>query len=288
MTVPTINELIGGVPASLGSYAPVLEEIEAALQSPQCSLVTVGEAIEKDLDLTARLLRLGNSSFYGFSSRLATVTEAISLIGLQQVQDLILASSVIEQFAGVPDEFVSMESFWRHSLACGIGARLLAAEGELPNADKYFAAGLLHDVGRLVLFARAPEMAQWVFQRYRRERLLLREAEMHVLGFDHQQLGEALLEVWKFPANLVQAVAYHHHPASTAIAFEEAAVVHLSDHLVNAMEIGSSGERHVPPLNRKVWETLGFSKEILATTIAGIDEQMEAMQDIFLNRSVAS
>src|SRR5262245_9174298 len=111
-TPPTIEELISGIPRSLGSHGPVLEEIDAAIQSPQCSLVTVGEAIEKDPDLTARLLRLGNSSFYGFSSRLATVTEAISLIGIQQVQDLLIASSIVERFAGVSDEFVSMESFW--------------------------------------------------------------------------------------------------------------------------------------------------------------------------------
>ena len=83
MIPPGINKLISGIPASLGSYAPVLEKIEALLESPECSLATVGEAIEQEPDLTARLLRLANSSFYGFSSRLTTVTEAISLIGIQ-------------------------------------------------------------------------------------------------------------------------------------------------------------------------------------------------------------
>jgi HD-like signal output (HDOD) protein len=288
MASPKIGELIGGVPSSLGSYAPVLEEIEAALQSPQCSLVTVGDAIEKDPDLTARLLRLGNSSFYGFSSRLATVTEAISLIGIQQMQDLILASSIVEQFAGVSEEFVSMESFWRHSLACGIGARLLAMERRLPKADKFFVAGLLHDVGRLVLFAQAPQASQQIFQLYQRGGLLLREAETRVLGFDHQQIAEALLHLWKFPVNLVQAVAYHHQPMSSQIAKEAAAVVHLSDHLVNAMQIGSSGERHVPPLNMKAWGTLHFSPEVLPSIVAGIDEQIEAVQAVFLNQALAT
>ena len=103
MIHPGVTKLISGIPASLGSYAPVLEEIEKLLESPECSLVTIGEAIEKEPDLTARLLRLANSSFYGFSSRLSTVTEAISLIGIQQVQDLILASSIISQFSGVKD-----------------------------------------------------------------------------------------------------------------------------------------------------------------------------------------
>ena len=285
MKPPTLSELVGGAPASLGSYAPVLEEIEAALESPQCSLVTLGDAVEKDPDLTARLLRLGNSSFYGFSTRLATVTEAISLIGIQQVQDLILASSIVEQFAGVSDEFVSMESFWRHSLACGIGARLLAMERRLPKADKFFVAGLLHDVGRLVLFARAPQAAQQIFELYRRDHLLLREAETRVLGYDHQQIAEVLLQLWKFPSNLVQAVAHHHQPTASQIAREEAAVVHLSDHLVNAMQIGSSGERHVPPLSMLAWEILRFRTDLLPAIVARIDEQIEAIQDVFLGNA---
>jgi HD-like signal output (HDOD) protein len=202
------------------------------------------------------------------------------------VQDLILASSILEQFAGVSDEFVSMESFWRHSLACGIGARLLAMERRLPKPDKFFVAGLLHDVGRLVLFARAPQAAQQVFQLYQQERLLLREAETRVLGYDHQQIAEALLHLWKFPVNLVQAVAYHHQPMSSQIAREEAAVVHLSDHLVNAMRIGSSGERHVPPLNMKAWEILRFPPQILTGIVAGIDEQIEAVQAVFLAQEI--
>jgi HD-like signal output (HDOD) protein len=114
---PTIQMLIRGIPHSLGSYGPIIRELEDVINNPQSNLLKVGEVIEKDPDLTVRLLRLGNSSFYGFPTRLETVSEAISLIGLMQVQDLLAASSVMEVFAGVPEEFVSMESFWRHSLA---------------------------------------------------------------------------------------------------------------------------------------------------------------------------
>lgn len=282
MAPPTIVELVSAVPASLGSYGPVLEEIEAALESPQCSLVTVGEAIEKDPDLTARLLKLGNSSFYGYSTRLATVTEAISLIGIQQVQDLLLASSIIEKFSGVTDEFVSMESFWRHSLACGIAARLVAVERRLPKPDKFFVAGLLHDVGRLVLFSQAPKLAEQVFHRYRGERLLLREAEVRVLGYDHQQIGGGLLKHWKYPGHLTQAVECHHQPGLSDAGRDAAAIVHFADHLVNAMQIGSSGERHVPPLNTKAWDSMGLPLEALPSIVRTVDEQIEAVQEIFL------
>lgn len=277
--------LIAGIPASLGAYAPVIEEIETALQSSECNLVTVAEAIGKEPDLTARLLRLGNSSFYGFSSRLTTVNEAISLIGIRQVQDLIEASSIIERFAGVSADLVSMESFWRHSLACGIGARLLAMEKRLPKPDKFFVAGLLHDVGRLVLFSQAPKAAQAVFDLYRRERLLLHEAETRVLGFNHQQIGEALLKHWQYPAPLVQAIASHHQPAASDVLSVEAAIVHVADHLVNGMQIGSSGERYVPPLQMKAWHSLRLSPALLGSVIVSIDQQIETVQEAFLSYS---
>src|SRR5437773_5765052 len=156
--MPTsIKTLTSGIQRGMGSYGPIIEEVDAVLSDPQSSLVNVGEVIEKDPDLTARLLKLGNSSFYGFPSRLETVAEAISLIGIQQVQDLIIATSVVDTFAGVRPDFVNMESFWRHSLACGIGARILGIMKRMPNPERFFVAGLLHDVGRLVLFSQSPE-----------------------------------------------------------------------------------------------------------------------------------
>jgi putative nucleotidyltransferase with HDIG domain len=288
MRLPTIEELLSALPSSLGSYAPAIAEIEAALQSPQCSLTTVAAAIEKDPDLTARLLRLGNSAFYGFPTRLATVSEAISLIGVQQVEDLILASSLIERFTGVSAEHADMRSFWRHSLGCGIGARLLAMEKRMPNADKFFVAGLLHDVGRLVLYSQAPEASREVFRHYQPDTLLLREAETRVLGYHHAAIGAALLNRWQFPALLVEAVAHHHTPGACDRARAEAAVVHVSDHLINALQLGSSGERRVPPLHASAWDTLGLNGELLDSVIDSIDEQFDAVQEALLPRTRAT
>lgn len=282
MNTPSVEQLIRSIPRSLGSYAPVLDEIEAALESPQCSLVTVGEAIEKDPDLTARLLRLGNSAFYGYSSRLSTVTEAVSLIGIQQVQDLILASSIIEHFAGMPDDFINMQSFWRHSLACGISSRILALEKRLPKSDKYFVAGLLHDVGRLVLLLQAPEATKQIIALYRSGSMLLQDAEAKVLGYDHQAVAGALLKHWHYPEFLIRAVSGHHEIGPGKHPPVEAVVVHFSDYLVSALQIGSSGEHFVPPVDSRAWDVLGLTSDSLATLVSAIDEQMEAVEEIFL------
>lgn len=283
MNPPSIKAMVQAVPRSLGSYGPVLREIEAALQSPQCNLNTIGDAIQKDPDLTARLLRLANSPFFGFANRLSTVAEAVSLLGIQQIQDMIVASSVLEQFKGVPDSLVNKDSFWRHSLAVGITARLLAMERRLPKPDKFFVAGLLHDVGRLVLLLQAPDWAKNVFELQQREKILLRDAEKRILGYDHQQIAAELLQSWSYPAALVQAVAFHHAPDSS-VAKMDAAVVHIADHLVNAMGIGSSGEQFISPLDEKAWATLGLSTEILARLIEAVDEQILAVEEAFLKK----
>jgi putative nucleotidyltransferase with HDIG domain len=279
-TPPTIKAMVMAVPRSMGSYGPVLDEIENALQSPQCSLTSIGDAIQKDPDLTARLLRLANSPFFGFASRLSTVAEAVSLLGIQQIQDMITASAV---FKGVPDKLVNKDTFWRHSLAVGIAARLLAMERRLPKPDKFFVAGLLHDVGRLVLMSQSPEWAEKVFALYQSERMLLREAEQKILGYDHQQIAAELLQLWSYPASLIQAVAFHHVP-NNSVAKPDAGVVHVADHLVNAMGIGSSGERYVSPLDEKCWLALGLGTEVLGRTIEAVDEQIHTVEEAFLKK----
>jgi len=285
MNAPTIELLVSLVPTSMGSFGPLLHEIETVLQSPSCNLSTIGDSIEKDPMLTARLLQFANSPFCGFSTRLATVTEAISLIGIQQVQDLITASSVLEKFEGVPEEYIRLNDFWLHSLACGVAARLLARERRLAKPDKFFVIGLLHDVGRLVLFSHAPRAAKQVFELYRKEPMLLTQAETRVLGFDHQHLAAALLENWKYPPSLIQAVAHHHNPTHCREANLEACVVHVADHLVHALQMGSSGERFVPPLDAQAWETLGLTTDALATVVAGVEDQIDAVRELFLTNA---
>ncbi len=283
MNPPSIKAMVAAMPRSLGSYGPVLLEIEQALESPQCNLNTIGDAIQKDPDLTARLLRLANSPFFGFANRLSTVAEAVSLLGIQQIQDMIVASSVLEQFKGVPDNLVNKDSFWRHSLAVGLTARLLAMERRLPKPDKYFVAGLLHDVGRLVLLAQATEWAQAVFELYQHEKMLLRDAEKKILGYDHQQIAAELLQSWSYPSALVQAVEFHHAPGQS-VAKLEAAVVHVADHLVNAMAIGSSGEQFISPLDEKAWALLGLNPDILPRLVEAVDEQILAVEEAFLKK----
>ncbi len=129
----------------------------------------------------------------------------------------------------------------------------------------------------------AAEWAHAVFELYQRERMLLREAERKVLGYDHQQIAAELLQSWSYPPVLVQAVAFHHTPTQSAARIE-AAVVHIADHLVNAMGIGSSGEQFVSPLDDKAWGVLGLDPDALAKIIEAVDVQILAVEEAFLKK----
>lgn len=283
---PTIDNLVSGIP-SLGSCGGVLNEIESVLNNPDSTLTDVGNVIEKDPDLTARLLKLGNSSFFGFPSRMETVSETISLIGIQQVQDLISVSIVVEIFEGVEESLVSMGSFWKHSLACGLAARQLALARRVPKPEKFFVAGLLHDIGRMVLYSRAPDAAREVFAAYLSENVLLRDAEAKVLGYDHTQIGEALLKIWNYPANLCNTVRFHHHPMSAGPYQLEASLVHVADHVVNSMQAGTSGERWIPPLQGKAWERLNLGVDVLESIFETVDSQLIEVERAFLSGAPA-
>jgi len=263
----------------LSSYVGIITQIERALNDPATTLDSLADIIEKDPALAARLLKLGNSAYFAFPQRLETVADAIRLIGIQQVQDLIQAARVVDAFQGISKELVSMESFWKHSLGCGIGARTLALARQTAHPEKMFLAGLLHDLGRLVLFSQAPEKAKEIFNLRKQRRMLLREAEQAVLNFDHARIGEELMRHWHYPPNLVQAVAYHHQPMAADVYATESSIVHVADYLVNAMQMGSSGERFVPPLNLNAWERVGLPIDRVESVMNSIDQQIGAVQN---------
>ena len=179
--------------------------INALIEDPDSTMNDIAKAVSQDPSFTVRLLRLANSSFYGFASKIDTAHKAVSVIGTSQIRNLALSMSVASSFEGLPNELVSMDNFWRHSLYCALIARLLARRAKGCDPDAVFTAGLLHDNGELIIFNRLPELA--------RESLLLVQdqvddlpiylAERRVIGYDHAQVGGELASLWGLPPLLI-------------------------------------------------------------------------------------
>jgi HD-like signal output (HDOD) protein len=251
----------------VSSLPMIYHRISEAVNDPLMSMANIGKIISDDPGLTARLLRLVNSAFYGFPSKIETITQALVIIGTRQLCDLALGTSVMTMFKGIPEDLVNMESFWRHSIACGIAAKTLAVYRRETNIERFFVSGMIHDIGRLVIYKKIGDQAREVLLQSKSNGTLLFLAEREAIGFDHATLGRLLLQSWNLPSSIVEAVAFHHQPREARYYPVEAAIVHVADLIVNAMQLGSSGERFAPPLDGQAWESLGLSTSILSSTL---------------------
>jgi len=276
------HELIGNN-INLPSLPAIYVQIYEVTQNPTSSANDIAHAISKDTSLSASLLRLVNSTFFGFPSKIDTLSRAVTILGTKQLSTLALGITILKVFKNIPPEFVDMRSFWEHSMACGIGARILASYKNIQNTERLFVAGLLHDIGRLLLYCSIPLHARNTLLRAKSTQSLLYLSEDAVMGFDHTEIGRLLLKEWKLPLSLENMVKHHHAPQESE-ALLEPAIIHMADIMANALEIGSSGERFVPPLDPYAWQSLGLSPNIFASTITQIDHQVkETTHFIFKN-----
>jgi putative nucleotidyltransferase with HDIG domain len=262
--------------SQVASLPQVFMKVEEVLDDPDSSSADLARVIEEDPSLTARLLRLVNSPFYGFVAKVETVNSAITVMGTQQLRELVLACSVLRAFEGVSSELLNMELFWRHSIACGSVARLLATLRGESNVERFLVAGLLHDIGRLVLLMERPRQFAEVLAAGQEAETPLFELEQDAFGFDHALLGSLLLKHWKLSPRLIEAVQFHHAPGQSRNFSIDTAIVHFSDVVTHALALGASGSRFVPRLDAGAWQSLALPEDKLNHVLGALDEQYAA------------
>jgi putative nucleotidyltransferase with HDIG domain len=228
--------------AGLVSPPDICLKLAELVQREDCSVQDIGEVVIRDPNLTAKLLRLVNSPFYGMRGRIDTVSRAITVIGTRELYSLVLAIAAVRSFNGIPNTIVNMDTFWRHSIYTALLSRILAKRCRVLHPERLFVAGLLHDIGCLVLYARLPELARDLLLTAGGDEEALYAAETEVLGFSHAELGALLMRNWQLPGNLIDAVGHHHAPADATVGKTEAAIVHLANVLANRSGIGTFTE----------------------------------------------
>ncbi|HRY15440.1 MAG: HDOD domain-containing protein [Candidatus Competibacteraceae bacterium] len=221
---------------TLLSLPDVAFRVNELIDQPDTRPSDLAEVILCDPGLSARLLRLINSAYYGLSKPVDTVSQAIYFIGQRELRDLVFATSTVNLFKGLPPEQVNMEMFWFHSIACGIAARELARRCRLPEGERLFLAGLLHSVGKLVFYSQCPDQYRQVLQQVEREAVDTVVAERQVFGFTYADVSAELLKSWRFPERLWVAVAHHLEPAQAPNYWLEAVIVHASVYVANSLQ----------------------------------------------------
>jgi len=257
----------------------IVFELNEAIANPMSSAELIAQVVNRSPSLTALLLKIVNSSFYSFPSKIDKVSHAVTLIGTREISGLALGISILSIFKNIPKDIIDMYSFLKHSLACGIFSRVLAAHLNSIQTEQLFVSGLLHDLGRLILYIHFPKESHNIIIRSRNRSKLLYKEERDYPGCDHSEVGRQLLKQWKLPLFLENCVYYHHNP-SEAPQTVPAAIVHLADIMVVSLGIGTSGEKFIPPLDTAAWESLEFPISSFEKVIGQATHQFKALEVI--------
>ncbi len=249
---------------------------------PNSSAEDISAVINTDPALATRLLKVVNSPFYGFPSQINTISRAITIIGTRELIHLVLATSVINSFNGIPSDLINIKEFWRHSLACAIAAKQLALKCGERAAERFFLAGLLHNIGSLVIYQAMPELAREAINGSKFGNEVIFLSEQRIMGFDHTEVGQALVKAWRLPSSLEEVTRYHHSPTQSEKFPLEVAIVHLADIMVSSAQLGHSGDHHVPPLDAKAWDLLNLDTAVLPEILQYVTTQLDDLTSVMM------
>ncbi|OAI11855.1 MULTISPECIES: HDOD domain-containing protein [Methylomonas] len=249
--------------------------LKKIIDDPQKSASDAAFVIEDDAALALKVLKIVNSAFYGFPSQVSSIAKAISLIGMRELQNLVLAMVVVERFSELPGQLLSMHDYWARNLRCALLARALDKLLGKRYADTAFVCGLVHNIGQLVFYRRIPVLAREV------DLLLQSQAqpesddevriEQSVIGFDHFQVGAELCRLWKLPEVIVESVRLHCYPDTLAPCADIAAIVRLANLLC----------RIENPYDAFTIDALGLTPDQLSVVLDDISMEFEGIFKLF-------
>lgn len=255
----TPQELVSGV-VRLVSLPEVCIRVNEMMDDPAVNATDIGKVISQDTSLTARLLKIVNSAFYGFQARIDTVSRAVTVIGLRELRGLVLAASAVESFSKLPNDVLNLVNFWRHSVYCGVVAQLLAQKCNVLHSERLFIAGLLHDIGKLVVTYKMVKESREVIKRVETKKAFDFEVEQAILGFDHAEVGGELLQEWNMPESLCNSVKYHHRPRAAMEPSIEICIVHIANIMTIVAGHGVGENNVAPPIEDIAFEMTGLTE----------------------------
>lgn len=278
MTI-TSEELVQGLD-DLPSLPAVVMELLGSIDQEDIDISVLAKKVAADQALTAKTLRLANSSAFGLQVKATTIQQAMTYLGFQSTRNLILAAAMTGCFPSGRCPSFDDKAFWRLSIATAACARVLARHMRF-NQDVAFTAGLLHGIGRLVLVTRYPEQYDAVLRERKRLDGNLQDTERAMLGVDHVLAGAALAEHWQFSGTMQQAIAFHHAPETPGAGFL-ATIVHVANAVAHALDLAGDADELVPAVSSVAWTALGLTEEVWLHVFRETELQFEEMTAILM------
>jgi len=218
------------------SLPEIVMQVNQALQQAEPNIVELEHIIVHDPGLTASILKIVNSALYGLPCKIDTVSRAIAILGLRALSTIVMGTAVTHRFKGIESHLMNMDVFWYHSVTRGVLARDLAMRCKRSNGERFFIAGLLSSIGKLIVFTQLPEQAADIIRLGPLPEAELAEAERRTLGFDYAELSAELLKGWQLPEEIWGMIAYQLNPLQSPHSVTDACILHLASSIANSIQ----------------------------------------------------
>lgn len=271
---------------SVFSLPEIVLQVNEILDQPEPKIAALEEIIIHDPGLTASILKLVNSSYYSFPGKIDTLSKAIVIIGLRELKSLVIGSSVTSQFKGIEPHLVDMNVFWYHSVTRGVLAKKLARACKRNNTERFFIAGLLSSIGKLVLFSQYPQQSAEIVQMGVLGDAESAQAERQRFGFDYAELSAELLKEWKLPAEICEMIAYQLKPLDSPNQQIDACILHIASAVANNIQPCANYDFNTLPLTTNLSPDVLSCLQLEQSDIESIsfDASLQAMDIIGIIR----
>jgi|ERR1035437_514874 HD-like signal output (HDOD) protein len=258
---------------TLPSIPQIITEVSVLLDNDRTSAADLCKVISQDQGIVTKILAVANSPLYGLPRRVSTIEFAVVIIGFEHIKNILVALSLVEAFKSRTTPNWNQSGYWTHSLLTATAAKRIADDLHYPKSGEVFTAGLLHDLGLIVLQRYLNSEFKLIHKKVHEEQFSYLSAEEFVLNFTHQDIAEFLLEKWNFPPYISESVLFHHTPSSSSNkARVLASLIHLADYMTQKLNIGSFEWDNDYVFDENILDILGFGNhEYLEKFIASYE-----------------